>query len=196
MLKLKGRTGREEIAQRIANGVDEVLPYMEQAIDMAPEFAHRIETVHLTRRMVTDAEAAKARSDEKEWLSQLEAEQARLAADPKLKEGPEWWWELTKFWKRVEWCRVVATRVAEQKVRPRIPVELHVIRLGDVAIGSNPFEYFLDFATRIIARSPAVQTLPHPTGRRPALRALRTRRGGAGLRLRSRQQRGRPGGRS
>jgi len=39
------------------------------------------------------------------------------------------------------------------------PIEFHVIRLGDVAIATNPFEMFLDYGVRIKARSRAVLTL-------------------------------------
>jgi len=39
-----------------------------------------------------------------------------------------------------------------------LPVELHSLRIGDVALCSNRFEYFLDFGIRIKARSPAEQT--------------------------------------
>ena len=38
------------------------------------------------------------------------------------------------------------------------PVEIHVIRLGDIAIATSPFELFLDYGIRIKARSPAVLT--------------------------------------
>jgi hypothetical protein len=38
------------------------------------------------------------------------------------------------------------------------PIEFHVIRLGDVAITTNPFEIYLDYGIRIKARSPAVLT--------------------------------------
>jgi len=37
-------------------------------------------------------------------------------------------------------------------------MEAHVIRLGDVAICTNPFELFTDYGVRIKARSKALQT--------------------------------------
>ena len=39
------------------------------------------------------------------------------------------------------------------------PIEFHVIRLGDIAIATNPFELYIDYGIRIKARSPAVLTL-------------------------------------
>jgi hypothetical protein len=39
------------------------------------------------------------------------------------------------------------------------PIGLHVLRLGDVALATNPFELYHDYATRIEARSPALLTL-------------------------------------
>jgi hypothetical protein len=37
-------------------------------------------------------------------------------------------------------------------------MELHVVRLGDVAICTNPFELYTDFGLAMKARSPALQT--------------------------------------
>lgn len=40
----------------------------------------------------------------------------------------------------------------------QVPVELHVLRLGDVAMATNPFELFLDYGDQIKGRSKAVLT--------------------------------------
>ena len=39
-----------------------------------------------------------------------------------------------------------------------VPTEIHIIRLGDIAIASNPFELYLDYGNQIKARSHAKQT--------------------------------------
>ncbi len=38
------------------------------------------------------------------------------------------------------------------------PIEFHVLRLGDIAMATNPFELYLDYGIRMKARSPAVLT--------------------------------------
>jgi hypothetical protein len=42
---------------------------------------------------------------------------------------------------------------------PVQPIEFHVLRLGDVAVSTAPFELYLDYGTRIQASSPAVMTM-------------------------------------
>jgi hypothetical protein len=37
-------------------------------------------------------------------------------------------------------------------------MELHVVRLGDVAVATNEFELYTDYGIRMRARSPALQT--------------------------------------
>ena len=49
-------------------------------------------------------------------------------------------------------------RFREQQHTEVYPIEYHVIRLGDIAFVTNPFELFLDYANRIKARSYAEQT--------------------------------------
>ncbi len=49
-------------------------------------------------------------------------------------------------------------RYREQQFTEVYPIEYHVIRLGNIAITTNPFELFLDYGNRIKARSYAEQT--------------------------------------
>lgn len=52
----------------------------------------------------------------------------------------------------------IIKRYREQQYTEVYPIEYHVIRLGDIAIATNPFEMFLDYGNRIKARSFAEQT--------------------------------------
>ncbi len=52
----------------------------------------------------------------------------------------------------------IIARYELQKTVDVFPVEVHVIRFGDIAIATNPFELFLDYGNQIRARSKAKQT--------------------------------------
>ena len=52
----------------------------------------------------------------------------------------------------------IVERYAQQQNQEIVPIEYHVIRLGDVAFVTNPFELFLDYGNRMKARSKAQQT--------------------------------------
>jgi hypothetical protein len=49
-------------------------------------------------------------------------------------------------------------RFEVQKTKDIIPIEVHVLRLGDIAFATNPFELFLNYGNQIRARSKATQT--------------------------------------
>ena len=49
-------------------------------------------------------------------------------------------------------------RYREQQFKEIFTIETHIVRFGDVAFSTNPFELFLDFGNRIKARSNALQT--------------------------------------
>jgi len=53
----------------------------------------------------------------------------------------------------------VVRRFQLQQKAPRQAIELHTLRLGDMAISTSPFELYLDYGMRIRARSPAALTL-------------------------------------
>jgi hypothetical protein len=70
----------------------------------------------------------------------------------------------------------VERRYRAQRRSPYLPVEVHAVRLGDVAFVTNPFELYLDYGMRIKARSPAIQTfivqLAGPGSYVPAARSI------------------------
>jgi hypothetical protein len=59
---------------------------------------------------------------------------------------------------RLRWHGEVLQRYEHPGDYAIYPMELHGIRLGDVAIASNAFELFLDYGTQIRARSRGIQT--------------------------------------
>ncbi len=158
MLDLKGRDGRQEIGHRIATAVEEVLGYLGGTQDASPRLEHRSIELSLPMRRLTEEDVREAEESAEEWREQYEAEVAKLEADPKLREEPRWYLPITKAFRRMHWYLAVRSRYEEQQKDPNQQVTLHVIRLGDVAFATNPFEYYLDFGVYIKARSPAVQT--------------------------------------
>lgn len=103
MVKRRGLSNRQEIARRIADAVEDVLPPARGSIQAGPVFRHAVARVNLPP--------------------------APSAAAP--------------FY----------------TTDTITPVELHVLRLGDIAMATNPFELYLDYGIRMKARSPAVLTL-------------------------------------
>ena len=160
MLGLKGRTVRQEIAQRITSGVEDVLPFVMATADHSPKLVHRVEKVDLPMSALTQADVDAALAEAEELRVQYEAEMQKLKADPSIKEkDPRWYKSPTYYHRRMRWQQAVATRFQKQKTQSTMPVEFHVLRLGDLALATSPFEYYLDFGVFIKARSPAVQTL-------------------------------------
>ena len=41
---------------------------------------------------------------------------------------------------------------------PKLPMEFHALRIGDVGFVSEQYEYYYEFGQRIAARSPFIQT--------------------------------------
>src|SRR5690606_25382150 len=60
----------------------------------------------------------------------------------------------------MKWQEATLERFERQNNNPKpaYEMELHVIRLGDIAICTNEFELFSDFGIRMQARSKALQT--------------------------------------
>lgn len=149
---------RKDIAVRIADAVTSVLPYMKENIDWDPVFKHHFEVVELSRRLIgqkdVDDGLKEAEKYEKEYKKMLD----EIENNPALKEKPRWYTQITIAYTKMNRGKNVRKRYELQKEQPTIPVEVHIVRIGDIVIATNPFEYYLDYGMRIKARSSAIQT--------------------------------------
>ena len=144
MRRRRGLTERQEIGRRIANAVEDVLPYVREEIFTHPSFAHVVRDVNLPTRLVTRADYDEAAAQVAHWEAQ--------PADPSDTHGFSVRYMMLRRYGRV------MTRYQTQQEDCLYQTEVHALRIGDVAIATNPFELFLDYGMRIKARSEAVQT--------------------------------------
>jgi hypothetical protein len=134
----------EEIARRIVNAVEEAYEAVKEDGRTQVTMIHKVETLSLPMRVVTEAEYHDARVF-------IQDAEARIAADPKAAD---------QLYRMMKWNAATVNRYEKQRTNPNpvYEMELHVLRLGDVAICTNEFELFADYGIRIQARSKALQT--------------------------------------
>ena len=159
MRNLKDLSERQEIARRIADAVDDVLPAIAPTADGELPMLHRVETISLPLNTLTEDDVMASLAEAAKHRAAYEAEMQKIEEDPSRRENPRWYREPTFHFRRMRWFEGVAKRFEKQKTQPTQPAELHALRLGDLALATNPFEFYLDFGIRIKARSPAVETL-------------------------------------
>ncbi|MCK9412508.1 MAG: hypothetical protein M0Q53_09425 [Prolixibacteraceae bacterium] len=171
---------RKQIAIRIADAVTSVLPYMKDNIDWDPKFAHRMEKVELSRRLI-DIEDVKSSLEESEvWKVKYEEMLLAIKENPEIMKKPRWCTDITISYSMMKRGQNVRDRYELEKRQPKMPVEIHVIRIGNIAIATNPFELYLDYGMRIKGPSPAIQTfLVQLTGSGTYLPPKRSAAGGS-----------------
>ena len=133
-------TPRQEIGRRIAAAVSAGLKLARADIRTELPFIHKTQLMPLPVRKVTKREY----QDAKAGMKELEAKGLDKLDSPSYIR-----WRIN---------RNIAARYEIQDKEPVYRTEVHVLRLGDVAIATNPFELFVDYGLRMKARSPAEQT--------------------------------------
>jgi hypothetical protein len=143
------------LARRIVAAWQDTLELVSQDIRDDVILKHHVQQIEVPLREITREEYLQAQTKARE-----------LAADPAQKT-------------RMGWHQRVVDRYEKQTANASDPcqMELHVIRLGDIAITTNRFELFTDYGIQIKARSPALQTfviqLAGPGSYLPTVRAMR-----------------------
>jgi hypothetical protein len=139
MLDRQKLSNRQEIARRIARGVDEVLEFARGSMTSSLVFEHHVENLPLPVWKVSEE-----RFRESTALYDKGKDQVEQLSSPDY----------------INW-RVSRTMLARHQLQQTDPIyrpEIHALRLGELALATNPFELFTDYGLRMKARSPAIQT--------------------------------------
>jgi len=163
MLRLRKLNRLQELARRITDTFDETLEAAQADIRADVPFAHRVERFEVPGRKLTEKEYVEAKRGYEDYSKKDET--------------------VAEVYGRKNWYKRTLDRYeAQQKADPKGTLEIHVLRIGDVALATSPFELFVDYAMQIQGRSPAGQTvlvqLAGPVGTSGYLPSERAVKGG------------------
>jgi hypothetical protein len=144
MIRLRNLSRLDEIARRIVLAVEEAYETVKDDRYDNVQLIHKAETLSLPMRLVTEKEYIFSKGERDEAAAEMAADSSAAS----------------EVMARMTWNRDVVDRFEKQKTDPdpKMEVEIHVLRLGDVAICTNQFELFTDYGIRIQSRSNALQT--------------------------------------
>jgi len=142
MRKLRGiESWLDEFARRIADSVLDTYDLVKEDRHADACLMHQTEIVRLPGWKLPEAE-----------IDRIRAARDELAAD--LAEHPE---KASSLSRPISWRTQTVERFKQIAASEDgcYPTEIHVLRIGDVAVCTNQFELFTEYGLRILARSPA-----------------------------------------
>jgi len=140
---------REVLARRLRAAVEEGLEAARQDLRTEIELAYEKRSLAVPLRRLTPVEVAEA----KRVIEECRRREAELAG-----EDP-WSRERSANHARRRFFENTLDRVRRMAAgETTMSVDLHAARIGETALITNRFEYYLDFGQRIRGRSKAVQT--------------------------------------
>ena len=145
MRALRGIDEMQELARRIDLSVSQTFEAVQQEKLVEPILKHCAVTLQLPLNKISESQYRQALAEYNNIIDQVEKDPSCAAR--------------VAFMAR-DWHHGVVQRYEQLQKDPdaTYPVEIHVVRIGDVAICSNPFELYCEYGIRIKARSKATQT--------------------------------------
>jgi hypothetical protein len=131
-----------DIGERICEAVVRGYRKAKNKIMTDAVLRHSVESVVLPIRLVTEADFEEAQKEVEEYCERFSNENRMNYSD---------------IVRMFEPCGII-DRWKQQNVCTTFSFEIHTIRIGNIAIASNPFELFVDYGMRIKARCKAEQT--------------------------------------
>jgi len=136
----------QEIARKIDRAVADTWEVVRKTASADVPLVHRVETLQLPMRKVTEEEYVQAKAECERIAAAIKANPNKAPAEVDWMAGG-WHGDVVKRYE-----------LQQKNADVRYPSPIHVIRLGEMAIFTNPFELFTDYGVQMKARSPAVQT--------------------------------------
>ena len=141
---------RADIAQRILESIRDIYSWARRDLQTDVPVYHKKETLPLPRRMITD--------EEKQWCEE-NIRRMDTELEAKMQGDPETVRKAVSAHNRIyHRNKRTIQRWQTQDADPNLPMECHVVRIGDIAFATNRFELYMDYMHRIQARSPFIQT--------------------------------------
>lgn len=154
MLKLRNRTEREEIAIRVADATDRILSAIESEKNSDPVLQYRQIKVDLPAIKVSEEDLQEAKKTQAQLLEKYHKQLAELP--PEGERPPRWYQPITSSYINSKMSQRVIDRYNNQN-KP-YPLVMNLLRLGDIAFATMPFEVYLDYGIQAKVRSPFIQT--------------------------------------